>query len=156
MPFFSEMPCLSELKKHLLSLFRPTAKSIFNIYEPVGTKYLFKLRLGFSKLRSHRKFHNFLDTPTDHCLCKTGVKDTRHFLFHCLFYARHRATLASSVINVLEQTNLNHLADSEPLYVYPTPTPPTFFIPYPTETHVYSARVSVKCLFLFCAHVNVL
>ena len=118
MPFFNEMPCLSELKKHLLSLFRPTAKSIFNIYDPVGTKHLFQLRLGLSKLRSHKKNHNFLDTPTDHCLCKTGVEDTRHYLFHCPFYARHRATLASSVINVLEQKNLNHLADSEPLYLY--------------------------------------
>ena len=118
MPFFNEMPCLSELKKHLLSLFRPTAKSIFNTYNPVGTKHLFQLRLGLSKLRSHKKNHNFLDTPTDHCLCKTGVEDTRHYLFHCPFYARHRATLASSVINVLEQKNLNHLADSESLYLY--------------------------------------
>ena len=57
MPYFSEMPTLSELKNHLLSLFHPTKKSIFNVYDPVGTKILFQLRLCLSKLRNHKKIH---------------------------------------------------------------------------------------------------
>ena len=118
MPYFSEMPTLSELKNHLLSLFRPTQKSIFNVYDPVGTKILFQLRLGLSKLRNHKKNHNFSDTPCDRCLCKTGIEDTKHFLFDCPFYARHRAALASSVCRILADKNLTHLANTEHLYLY--------------------------------------
>ena len=82
MPDFREMPDLSELKKHLLSLFRPAQKSIFNVYDPSGTKFIYQLRLGLSKLRSHKKNHNFADTPTDTCLCKSGIENTNNFLFH--------------------------------------------------------------------------
>ena len=59
MPYFQEMPTLLTLKKHLLSLFRPNAKSIFNIHDPIGTKILFQLRLGLSKLRHHKKIPIF-------------------------------------------------------------------------------------------------
>ncbi len=118
MPHFQEMPTLLILKKHLLSLFRPNPKSIFNIHDPIGTKILFQLRLGLSKLRHHKKNHNFLDTPTDICLCKNGAEDTEHYLFKCKFYATHRAKLAASVINILANRNLNHLSNSEHLYLY--------------------------------------
>ena len=93
MPYFQEMPTLLALKKHLLSLFRPNAKSIFNIHDPIGTKVLFQLRLGLSKLRQHKNKHNFLDTPTDICLCKNGVENTEHYLFKCKFYARIEKSL---------------------------------------------------------------
>ena len=49
--------------------------------------------------------HNFLDTPTDICLCKNGVENTEHYLFKCKFYATHRAKLAASVINILAIKN---------------------------------------------------
>ena len=118
MPYFSEMPTLPALKKHLISLFRPTSKSIFNIYDPTGTKHLFQLRLGLSKLRNHKKNHNFLDTPTDNCLCKNGVENTQHFLFQCPFYTTHRAALSATVLEILAQKQLNHLANSERIYLY--------------------------------------
>ena len=112
------MPTLPILKKHLLSLFRPNPKSIFNIHDPVGTKILFQLRLGLSKLRHHKHNHNFLDTPSGICLCGVGVEDTQHYLFNCKFYATHRAGLAASVINILAQKDLNHLSNSKHLYLY--------------------------------------
>ena len=118
MTHFQEMPTVLSLKKHLLSLFRPNPKSIFNIYDPIGTKILFQLRLGLSKLRHHKKNHNFLDTPSDICLCKNGTENTAHYLFKCKFYATHRAKLAASVINILSHKNLNHLSNSEHLYLY--------------------------------------
>ena len=118
MPDFREMPTLDELKKHLLALFRPHQKSLYNVYDPIATKYIYQLRLGLSKLRSHKKNHNFLDTPSDLCLCKAGIENTSHFLFHCPFYASHRATLASSIMNVLQPNYLSHLANSENLYLY--------------------------------------
>ena len=118
MPYFQDMPSLLTLKNHLSSLFRPKPKSIFDIFDPIGTKILFQLRLGLSKLRHHKKNHNFLDTPNDICLCKNGIEDTNHFLFKCKFHARHRATLASIVIPILTRNGLNHLSNVEHLYLY--------------------------------------
>ena len=118
MPHFTEMPSLLNLKKHLLSLFCPNPKSIFGIHDPTGTKIIFQLRLGLSKLRHHKKKHNFLDTPSDICVCKKGVEDLQHYLFRCQFYAAHRAKLAATVINILSLKNLNTLSNSEHLYLY--------------------------------------
>ena len=38
------------LKKHLTSLFRPQKKSTFNVYDPIGIKHLYQLRLGLSRV----------------------------------------------------------------------------------------------------------
>ena len=122
MPHFQEMPTLLILKKHLLSLFCPNPGNLFNIFDPIGTKTIFQLRLGLSKLRHHKKNHNFLDTPTDICLCKNGVEDTQHFLFKCKFYAIHRAKLASSVVAILRTRDLTHLGNTEHLYLYGDPS----------------------------------
>ena len=42
---FVTMPSISKLKEHMLSLFRPNIKSMFNIYDPIGLRYIFQLRL---------------------------------------------------------------------------------------------------------------
>ena len=75
---FTEMPTLSSFKFHLQAFYRPKLKRIFGVHDPVGVIYLFQLRLGLSPLRSHRKIDNFLDTPSDACLCKTGKETTEH------------------------------------------------------------------------------
>ena len=118
MPHFDEMPTLLQLKNHLLSLFRPKQRSIFNIHDPIGTKIIFQLRLGLSKLRHHKKKHNFVDTPSDLCTCHNGIEDTNHYLFYCRLYATQRAKLASTVIDILSPQNLAHLSNNETLYLY--------------------------------------
>ena len=115
---FENMPSLIALKTHLSILFRPKKRSIFNIHDPTGTRILFQLRLGLSPLRSHKKRYKFIDTPSDLCLCNTGVEDIKHFLFKCPFYAIKRAALATTVIPILISNNLNHLANDENLYLY--------------------------------------
>ena len=112
------MPTFEKLKSHLASLFRPRRKSIFNIHDPMGLKYLFQLRVGLSPLRSHKRSHNFNDTPSDLCRCSLGVEDTSHFLFKCPFYATQRATLAAKVIGILIRNNLNHLGNNVRTYLY--------------------------------------
>ena len=82
---FTNMPSLHALKSHLTTFFRPNNKCIFNIHDPIGIKYLCQIRLGLSPLRSHKKHHNFRDTPLDLCICKIGVEDTDHFLFKFFF-----------------------------------------------------------------------
>ena len=118
MSHFSNMPTFSLLKKHLLSLFRPKPRSLFGIHDPLGIHYLFQLRVGLSLLRSHKKRHNFADTPCDTCHCTQGIENTSHFLFQCPSYVTQRATLAASVIQILLRNNLNNLGNQECLYLY--------------------------------------
>ena len=68
--------------KTYLSLIRPKKVS-FGIHDALGLRYLFQLRMGLNSLRYHKKRHNFIDTPSDECLCKHGIEDTNHFLFLC-------------------------------------------------------------------------
>ena len=65
------------------------------------------MRVGLSRLRSHKKRHNFADTPSDLCLCKNGVEDTHHYLFNCHFFASHRKALLSTAEIVVRDKNTN-------------------------------------------------
>ena len=124
MPHFMTMPSYLNLKKHLLTLFRPAKKSIFNISDPRGAKYIFQIRVGLSPLRAHKFQHNFADTPTSSCTCGLDAESTSHFLFKCPIYAPQRASLAMSVIAVLTLRNLNQLANSVAIYLYGHPDLP--------------------------------
>ena len=112
------MPDLKTFKTHLLSFYRPSLKSVFGVHDPEGVKRLFQLRLGLSPLRSHKKRHNFADTPSDICLCKTGAETTEHFFMKCPFYDSIRLILARNVIPILTRNNLPFLPDHVDLYLY--------------------------------------
>ena len=64
---FDTMPSISKLKEHFLSLCRPNIKSTFNIYDPIGLRCIFQLRLRLSPLRSHKWRHNFIETTSNIC-----------------------------------------------------------------------------------------
>ena len=115
---FDKMPTRISLKTHLLSFFRPKKQCIFGIHDPLGVHYLFQLRVGLSPLRSHKKLHNFMDTPLDICSCNQSIENTSHFLFECPLYATHRALLAGSVIRILLANNFNHLGNEPRMYLY--------------------------------------
>ena len=77
-------------KIKLLSFIRPSKRSIFNInepegvkyltrLEPEGVKYLTRLRLRFSHLNEHKFRHSFLDTLNPLCNCSLEVED----IFSC-------------------------------------------------------------------------
>ena len=59
---FNDLPSFYTLKSHMMSLLRPSGRSIFNIHDPTGLRYLFQLRVGLSPLRCHKRRHNFIDT----------------------------------------------------------------------------------------------
>ena len=115
---FDHFPTRNTLKDHITSLIRPSAKSITNIHDPEGLRYLFQLRVGLSPLRCHKKRHNFVDTPSDICLCKEGIESTSHFLFSCLLYDIPRVALLNSVNDVLRRNNLDNPNDRVKLYLY--------------------------------------
>ena len=57
---FQNVPPLTSLKTHILSLIHPKIKSIFGVHDPLGLRYLFQLRMNLSPLRSHKR-HSFWD-----------------------------------------------------------------------------------------------
>ena len=82
---FSNIPSINILKSHILSLIRPKKKSIFNIHDPSGLRYLFYLRVGLSPLRSHKNRHGFADTPLDNCL--------QTILYFCVLFTQLKEQL---------------------------------------------------------------
>ena len=102
---FKEMPTFEALKKHLISLYRPAIRQTFNIHNP-QLRYIFQLRVGLSHLRNHKKRHKFADTPSDQCLCKTGVEDTYHYLIKCPFYTSHRNVLFAYLEPILQNHDI--------------------------------------------------
>ena len=115
---FGDFPSFDILKNYVISFFRPKKKSIFGVHDPIGLRYLFQLRVSLSPLRSHKSRHNFIDTPSDICHCNQGVEDTSRFLFFCPSYVTQRATLATSVNEILLKNNLHNLENQSQLYLY--------------------------------------
>ena len=116
--FFNGMPSFNTLKSHLIKLIRSIGKNTYGIHDPIGIRYLFQLRVGLSCLREHKRRHNFLDTPTDQCLCNNGIEDTNHFLFHCSLFLTQRERLVTNVTGILSNyTSLTNLTQSQ-LYLY--------------------------------------
>ena len=85
----------------------------------LGLRYLFQLRVNLCPLRSHKRRHNFSDTP---CECNLGIEDTCHFLFKCPYYAIQRGTLAVDVIDILQRVTLSHLGNQPELFLYGHPS----------------------------------
>ena len=109
---------IAKFKTDIIKLIRPIPKSIFKLHDPKGLKYLFQLRLGLSPLRSHKKNHNFADTPVDWCECNCAPEDTRHFLLHCKFHDVPRTNLFNSINQILlNYPQLNIVHDSD-LFLY--------------------------------------
>ena len=105
-------------KKGILDLVRPRQKTLYGVHDSSGVKFIFQLRIGLSILKSHKKRHNFVDTPDDQCDCLRGKEDTSHFLFSCPLYAAPRTELLNSVSNVLIMNNLQHLSNNVKIYLY--------------------------------------
>ena len=53
---------ISIFKKSLIKSFRPSKPPIYDIFDPVGLKFLTRLRTNLSHLREHKFNHNFKNT----------------------------------------------------------------------------------------------
>ena len=70
-------------KSKLLSFIRPSKRSIFNVNNPEGVKYLTRLHLRFNHL-NERKFRlGFLDTSNPLCNWSLEVEDNKDFFLCC-------------------------------------------------------------------------
>ena len=101
---FYNCTSISNFKHMITSLIRPPKKSIFGIHDPKGIKFIFQLRLGLSPLISHKKRHNFLDTPSDWCDCLSAPEDTSHFILHCTKFNSSRLKLLNDLNFILFYT----------------------------------------------------
>ena len=119
---YKVIPSLSLLKHDIISLIRPESNSFFKINDPTGLRYLFQLRLRLSPLKGHKYCHNFLDTLSGNCHCNQGIEDTSHFLLFSLSYTTQRASLVTSIKEILLKVNLIHLEDQSELYLYGDPS----------------------------------
>ena len=102
---------LSVFKRNILKIYRPVKKSLFNIHDPIGTKWIFQLRVGLSPLKSHKKSHNFQDTSDDTCICALNAETSDHYLLHCPNFVVQRRILFQTLNPILLTKNLRFLDD---------------------------------------------
>ena len=96
-------------KKRLLRFIRPMPNSIYNIPNPLGVKYLTRLRIGFSHLKEHNFKHNFQDSVDPMCSCSSGIEATIHFFLRCTNFNIQRQTLFDKIAT----TDTNILTENE-------------------------------------------
>ena len=66
---------------------------MFNIQNPIGIKFLTRLRLGLSHSNKHRFNHEYQNSRNLKCICSSENELITHFFLHCHFYVPIRATL---------------------------------------------------------------
>ena len=82
---------ISIFKKLIVS--KKHGNSLFSVYDPLGEKFLTRLRLKFSHLKEHKFRRGFADTINPMYACGADVETTEHFLLHCHFYSTQRLEL---------------------------------------------------------------
>ena len=70
-------------KNSLLKTGRATSKPTYNIHNPIGLKFLTRLRLGLSHLNERKFKHNFQDCVKPLCSCSLEIESLFHFFLHC-------------------------------------------------------------------------
>ena len=88
-------------RNSLLKIGRSIQNSIFQTHDPLGIKFLTRLRLGLSHLNEHKFGHNFQDCLNSLCSSSLKVDSTTHFFLHCLHFNQFRETLLNSVKKIV-------------------------------------------------------
>ena len=81
-----------------MTFFAVKSRSLYDIHDPRGIKFLTRLRVGLSHLRSHKYAHNFQDTPNPNCMCDLNESETvEHFFLFCPNYCSPRKYFFNSL-----------------------------------------------------------
>ena len=88
---------------------RPFQRSIYNVFNPQGLKFLIRLRLGLSHLNEHRFRHNFKDCINPLHSCSLEVENALHFFMHCQHYATFRMGLMNKVNQIDDDNKVSPL-----------------------------------------------
>ena len=71
---------------------------IYNIHNPLGVKYLTRLRIVLSHRKEHK--HNFQDSIDPMRNCSSGIETTIHFFLHCANFNTQRQTLFDKIATI--------------------------------------------------------
>ena len=107
--YISNANSFEVFKKSILSFTRAMSKSIYNIHNPLGIKFLTRLRIGFSQLKEHKFRHNFQDSINPMCSCSNDIETTIHFFLHFANFTTQRKTLFDKITTI----NANILAENK-------------------------------------------
>ena len=88
---------LNVFKGRLLQSVRPLENSVFTCHNPIGIKYLTRLRLGLSHLRYHKFKHGFLDAVVPLCSCSKAIENTVHYFLPCPNFSTARNTFLNEI-----------------------------------------------------------
>ena len=77
----------------LLKIGWTAPKSVCNLYNPSGLKFLTRLRLGLSHLNEHKFNHNFKDSVNHLYSCSLEVESVLNFFLRCHYFADIHKTL---------------------------------------------------------------
>ena len=94
-------------RNSLLKIGRPMQNPIYDIHDPMGIKFLTRLRLGLSHLK-HKFRHNFRDCLNPLCSCSLEVESSTHFFLHCKCYNDIRKTLLDTVKEIANKDLTNY------------------------------------------------
>ena len=86
--------------KKLLTFIWSSEKSIYNIYDPQGSKLLNRLRFGFSHLPENKFRHNFADTVNPLCSCTLETESRDHYFLRCQISVSFRTALMNKLNSV--------------------------------------------------------
>ena len=94
-------------RNSLLKPGRPVQNPIFKVFNPLGIKFLTRLRLGLSHLNEHKFKHNFQNCLNSLCFCSLEVKSTIHFFLHCHLFDKFRQIVEETVAKIIK--GISHL-----------------------------------------------
>ena len=90
-----------------MEFFQVSPRQIYGIHDPIGVKYLSRLRVGLSHLRADKFRHKFADTPSALCDCSNSPPETvEHFLLYCLSHNHRRIELFEKLRYIISLVTL--------------------------------------------------
>ena len=94
-------------RNSLFKIGRPVQNSIFKVFNPLGIKFLTRLRLRLSHLNEHKFKYNFQNSLNPLCSCSLEVESTIHFSLHCHFFDKFRQIFLETVEKIKDISDLN-------------------------------------------------
>ena len=91
---------IAVFRNKLLSFIRPSKRSIFNVNNPEGVKYLTRLSLRFSHLNEHKFRQGFRDTLNPLCNYSLEFEENEHFFLRCLKFENARKSLFIEISSI--------------------------------------------------------
>ena len=112
---------LNIFKSRLLRFVRPLENSVFTSHNPIGIKYLTRIRLGFSHLRYHKFKHGFLNAIDPLCSCSTGIENTVYYFLHCPNFSFARNTFLNEIA-IVDRSIINQDIKIIQTFLYGNPS----------------------------------